>query len=88
MVGPGYNGLEATMSGELWFGRSLRSDLSAWSNFTAYHPIWNSGVFMRYQYSTIMLESQATERLLDLENTHTVILGWRGQFRFPELRPR
>ena len=75
-------------SGELWFGRSLRSDLSAWSNFTAYHPIWNSGVFMRYQYSTIMLESQATERLLDLENTHTVILGWRGQFRFPELRPR
>ncbi|MAA77914.1 MAG: hypothetical protein CL916_01540 [Deltaproteobacteria bacterium] len=88
MVGPGYNGLEATMSGELWFGRSLRSDLSAWSNFTAYHPIWNSGMFMRYQYSTIMLESQATERLLDLENTHTVILGWRGQFRFPELRPR
>jgi hypothetical protein len=88
LIGPGYNGLEATMSGELWFSRSLRNDLSAWSNFTAYHPIWNSGVFMRYQYSTIMLESEQTARLFDLENTHTLLLGWRGQFRFPEVRPR
>jgi hypothetical protein len=88
LVGPGFNGLEATMSGEVWFSRSLRDDLSAWSNFTTYHPIWNSGVFMRYQYSTIMLESEKTARLLDLENTHTLIFGWRGQFRFPEVRPR
>ena len=88
MVGPGYNGLEATMSGELWVARSLRDDLSAWSNFTAYHPIWNSGVFVRYQYSTIMLQSDKTPRLYDLDHTHTLLFGWRGQFRFPELRPR
>ena len=88
LIGPGYNGLEATMSGELWYSRSVRDNLSAWSNFTAYHPIWNSGIFMRYQYSTIMLEAEKTPRLFDLENIHTVIFGWRGQFRFPEQKPR
>ena len=88
MVGPGYNGLEATLSTELWFARSLRSDLSAWSNFTAYHPIWNSGLYLRYQYGIMMLSSDKTDRLYDLDNSHTLSIGWKGQFRFPEERPR
>ena len=75
---------------KLMTNNNLRKCLekSSWSNFTAYHPIWNSGVYLRYQYGMLMMSSDKTSRLYDLDNSHTLSVGWKGQFRFPEERPR
>ena len=88
LIGPGFNGLEGNFVADVWYARSVRRPLSPWANFSSYHPIWNSGVFLRYQWGFLIAESSDVERLYTLEDSHTVVVGWRGQFRFPEERPR
>ena len=87
LLGPGFNGMEATLVTDLWFARSIRSDYSDWANFTAYHPILNGGIFLRYQRGFLMVNDEDEDRLYKLSSSDTIVLGWRSHFRLPQPRP-
>jgi hypothetical protein len=87
LVGPGYNGMEGTLVADLWTAKSMRSPNSDWANFTPYHPIWNGGPFLRYQYGFMVVTDEDESRLYDLDKSNTLIVGWRTHFRFRDPRP-
>ena len=86
MIGPGYSGLEYTIATDVFLARSIRSNNSDWANFTGYHPIWTGGPFVRYQYGNVLVPTEE-ERFLELQGSHTAIVGWRTHFRTREERP-
>lgn len=80
LSGPGYNGLEATALGELWWASALRRDRAPQASLTPYHPAALLGPFVRYQYGFTLLDDGETQ-LLELSGSHTVFVGVRGQVR-------
>jgi hypothetical protein len=79
--------MEGVAVADLWEGHALRSRQSDWANFTPYHPIWLGGLYLRYQYAFPLLEDSDESRMYILDHSHTLLVGWRTQFRFREERP-
>ena len=57
LVGPSFNGLEGTLVAEAW-GAIYYVSRSDWANFSPYHPIFNGGVFVRYQRGGVLVPSE------------------------------
>ena len=86
LVGPGYNGMEYTLSAEAWMAWSLRSKASALASFTPYHPNFVLGPYLRYQRGALLsgvtdAAGEDSDRYYDLDKSHTVLIGLRGQYR-------
>lgn len=86
LVGPSFNGLEATLVAEAWAAGLLRNASSDWAHFSPYHPIWNGGVFVRYQRGGLLVPAEEAQ-MFELLYSDTFIVGWRTHFRLPEPRP-
>ncbi len=86
LVGPTYNGMEGTLVAETWVAQSIRNPRSDWAYFSPYHPIWNGGLFFRYQRGGVLLPPETT-RMFELLYSETYVIGWRTHFRLPEERP-
>ncbi len=86
LVGPSFNGMEGTLVAEAWAANLIRNPRSDWANFSPYHPIFNGGVFLRYQRGGVLVASD-TDRVFDLLYSDTYVVGWRTHFRLPEERP-
>ncbi|MEL6348585.1 MAG: hypothetical protein AAFV53_36110, partial [Myxococcota bacterium] len=87
LVGPGYNGMEGTLLGEVWVGPSIRRRFSPWSSFTPYHPILLGNFFVRGQYGFTLIGDSDETRFLDLVDSYTLITGIRVNFRLKEPLP-
>jgi hypothetical protein len=86
LVGPGYNGLEYTLSTEAWMAWNLRNKGSNWASFTPYHPGLVLGPYVRAQYGGMLSSVTAaagadSSRYYALDNSWTVLLGLRVQYR-------
>ncbi len=82
LIGPGYNGMELTVASEVWLNWMLRSKKSPWASFTPYHPGYVMGGYVRYQYGALVdKEGGDIERYYKLANSHTLLIGVRGQYR-------
>ncbi|MED5370928.1 MAG: hypothetical protein VX899_07950 [Myxococcota bacterium] len=86
LVGPGYNGMEYTLSAEYWMSWGVRRKTSPQASFTPYHPNFVLGPYLRYQRGGML--SNLTDaagadgdRYYDLESSNTVLIGVRGQYR-------
>jgi len=86
LVGPSFNGIEGTLVAEAWGANLIRNSRSDWANFSPYHPIFNGGVFIRYQRGGVLVASD-NDRIFDLLYSNTYLIGWRTHFRLPEPRP-
>ena len=86
LVGPSFNGIEGTLVAEAWSANLLRNPRSDWANFSPYHPIFNGGLFIRYQRGGVLVASDE-DRVFDLLYSDTYLIGWRTHFRLPEPRP-
>lgn len=86
LVGPSFNGMEATLVAEAWAAGLLRSATSDWAHFSPYHPIWNGGVFVRYQRGGLLVPAEEAQ-MFELMYSDTFLVGWRTHFRLPEPRP-
>ena len=75
LVGPSFNGLEGTLVAEAWGANLLRNSRSDWANFSPYHPIFNGGVFVRYQRGGVLVPSEE-DRVFNLLSD-TYLIGWR-----------
>ncbi len=86
LVGPGYNGMEYTLSAEAWMGWGVRRKSSTEASFTAYHPNFVLGPYVRYQRGAMLsgvtdAGGGDSDRYYDLDKSHTVLIGLRGQYR-------
>ena len=86
LVGPSFNGVEGTLVAEAWAANLLRNSRSDWANFSPYHPIFNGGVFLRYQRGGVLVPSDE-DRVFNLLYSDTYLIGWRTHFRLLEPRP-
>ncbi len=86
LVGPSFNGMEGTLVAEAWAANLIRNPRSDWANFSPYHPIFNGGVFLRYQRGGVLVPSD-TKQVFDLLYSDTFLIGWRTHFRLLEPRP-
>jgi|GEM_PF-5351311 len=86
LVGPSFNGIEGTLVAEAWAANLIRNPRSDWANFSPYHPIFNGGIFLRYQRGGVLVPSD-NNRVFDLLYSDTYVVGWRTHFRLPEPRP-
>ena len=86
LVGPSFNGIEGTLVAEAWGAGLIRNSRSDWAHFSPYHPIFNGGVFVRYQRGGVLVPSEE-DRVFDLLYSDTFLIGWRTHFRLPEPRP-
>ena len=64
----------------------LRNPRSDWASFSPYHPIFNGGVFVRYQRGGVLVPSEE-DRVFNLLYSNTYLIGWRTHFRLTEPRP-
>ena len=65
---------------------SLRSKASALASFTPYHPNFVLGPYLRYQRGALLsgvtdAAGEDSDRYYDLDKSHTVLIGLRGQYR-------
>lgn len=86
LVGPGYNGMEYTLSAEAWMAWGVRRRTSAQASFTPYHPNFVLGPYVRYQRGALLsgvtdAGAADSDRYYDLDKSHTVLIGLRGQYR-------
>ena len=86
LVGPGYNGMEYTLSAEAWMAWGVRRKTSAQASFTPYHPNFVLGPYVRYQRGALLsgvtdAGAADSDRYYDLDKSHTVLIGLRGQYR-------
>lgn len=79
MFGPGFNGFEAALSGEIWAGWSLRRKRAPSASFTPYHPAAMLGPYARFDRTWILAADET--RYYSLQSTSTLYLGVRGQLR-------
>ena len=86
LVGPSFNGVEGTLVAEAWAAGLLRNPNSDWANFSPYHPIFNGGLFVRYQRGGVLIPTEESQ-MFDLLYSDTYLIGWRTHFRLPESRP-
>jgi hypothetical protein len=87
LVGPGYNGLEATALAELWFGVALRDPTALRASLTPYDPALVLGLFARGQYEGLLLESDVARRLV-LDHAWTAVAGLRMDVQFKGAAPK
>ncbi|MFT5586654.1 MAG: hypothetical protein ACI9VR_004253 [Cognaticolwellia sp.] len=86
LVGPAYNGMEYTLSAEAWMAWSIRRKTSDVASFTPYHPNFVLGPYVRYQRGALLsgvtdAGGADSDRYYDLDKSHTVLIGLRGQYR-------
>ena len=86
LVGPAYNGMEYTLSAEAWMAWGVRRKTSDLASFTPYHPNFVLGPYVRYQRGAMLsgvtdAAGADTGRYYDLDKSHTVLIGLRGQYR-------
>lgn len=79
MIGPGFNGLEATVLGELWSGFSVGRTKGRAATFRPYHPGVLIGPFARFVYGLPAGGDPA--RALNLDHSWTAVIGLRTQLR-------
>lgn len=87
MLGPTFDGLEATVLTEWWMGWSLRFDRSPQASFTPYHPAILIGPYVRGQLGLPLVGNPS--RYLKLDYSGMVIVGVRAHFRLtaqPEIK--
>ena len=79
LMGPGFNGLEATVGGEFWFGGSVRGKRSPHATFTPYHPAMILGPYFRGQVEFVLGADDPKFKKLDYGVA--AIVGIRAQMR-------
>jgi hypothetical protein len=87
LLGPTFDGLEATVLAEWWLGWSLRFDRSPQASFTAYHPAILIGPYVRGQVGLPLRNDPS--RYLKLDYSGMLIVGVRAHFRLtaqPEIK--
>ncbi len=87
LIGPGFNGMEATVVSEVWRGFSIRRQYSPWSSFTPYHPIMLGNIFLRGQYAWTLIPDADEARVIEMIDSYTILTGFRIQFRLKEPVP-
>ncbi len=80
MIGPGFNGVEATIVGELWSGFSTGPKRGRRATFRPYHPGILVGPFARVVYG-LPAGGGGPARALRLQDSWTAIVGLRTQLR-------
>ena len=79
LMGPGYNGLEATLGTEYWLGGSLRRKRSPHASFTPYHPAMVLGPYFRFQFEFVL--GPGDPKFKQLDYGVAAIVGLRAQIR-------
>lgn len=87
LVGPGFNGMEATLAAELWTARSLRRSRGKRASFSPYHPGTLLGPYARGQIGLPLTDQMDPERGLQLRNSWTAMVGLRFHQRLAEPAP-
>ena len=86
LVGAGYNGLEATALGELWWARSIHLNRGPHSTLTPYHPNLMVAPFVRGQVGFLPL-GPGVDRSLVLQSSVAAMVGVRTQLRLQTKAP-
>jgi len=81
LFGPGFNGLEADVVGELWIGRSIRWEEARNATLTPYHPKILVGPYVRGLYGFTLSSDAEDLQYKELANRRELIVGLRGQIR-------
>lgn len=82
LLGPTWNGVEATVLGEIWLGASLRRPQGPQATLTAYQPGALFGPFVRAQVGFPAAADDGT-RFLKLKGSVAVLAGVRWHLRLP-----
>ncbi len=80
--GPGFNGLEADLIGEVWTGWSVRRNKSRIATLTPYYPKMLLGPYVRGLYGFVLNADADEARYQELAERRELVIGIRGQFRF------
>ena len=86
LFGPGYNGLEGTALGEVWWARSLHFNKGAYTTFTPYHPNLMIGPFAQGQLGFLPFGT-GVDRTLVLDRSVTGLVGVRVQLQLQAPAP-
>lgn len=84
LLGPGFNGMEATGALEAWTAWSHRRKRGARSSFTPWHPGLLVGPFLRAQVGLPLTDGSDAGRFLTLEHSTTLFVGLRTHLRVAE----
>lgn len=82
LLGPAWNGVEATVLGEFWLGASLRRAQGPQASITAYQPGALFGPYVRAQVGFPGAQDDGS-RYLRLKASLTVLAGVRMHLRLP-----
>jgi len=80
LMGPSFNGLEATALVEGWFGGSIRRSRAPHASFTPYHPAFVLGPYFRFQGNFVLAAGEEV-RVRTLQTGLALTVGVRGQIR-------
>ncbi len=83
LMGPGFNGLDATALVEAWFGGSIRRARAPHASFTPYHPAFLLGPFARFQGNFVLAPGEEV-RVRTLQTGVALTVGVRGQIRLKQ----
>lgn len=81
LAGTGYNGLEGSVLGELWWARALRNPRGRQASLTPYHPATLLGPYLRWDMGFVLVEDGDEVRYLEHALSHSLTVGVRTRLR-------